>query len=352
MRQMEVILNIEKTFLSNIPDCYAVANIPLPDKNYVLFASEGDDICLAYSLTNLSDSFTVWEHPGGTMGMVPIPNKPGEFLAVQKYYRLWDWEEAKLVWVQIDKDKNVKVTDLITLPYIHRFDLLERNGEVYLLACSIATHKPTLKDWPEPGIVYSAKLPDSPDIPLKLEVLRDDFYKNHGYARVNKDGQDIGFVTCDNGGFLFTPPADENSSWMIEKIIDGNFSEGDMIDIDGDGEQEIALISPFHGSNFEIYKMIEGAYRKVYEFPEPADFFHVAHAGYINKKPVFLGGGRGGEEKLFYVSYDSDTKEFITTVIDSGQGPSNACIVNYPDYDYVFAANRNTGQAYAYKINQ
>ena len=123
------------------------------------------------------------------------------------------------------------------------------------------------------------------------------------------------------------PPSDDNDKWKIEKIIDGSFSEGDMIDIDGDGEQEIALISPFHGNNFEIYKMIDGSYKKVYEFPEPADFFHVAHAGYINNKPVFLGGGRKGKEKLFYVTYDSDKKEFITNVIDSGQGPSNAVLL-------------------------
>ena len=37
---------------------------------------------------------------------------------------------------------------------------------------------------------------------------------------------------------------DDNDKWKIEKIIDGSFSEGDMIDIYGDGEQEIALISP------------------------------------------------------------------------------------------------------------
>lgn len=345
-------MNITKITLANIPECYSVAEVPLTDNNYVLFASESDNICLGFSLPTLTGSFTVWEHPGGTMSMVPIPNKPGEFLAIQKFYRLWDWEEAKLVWVQIDENKTIKVTDLVTIPYLHRFDLLERNGQIYLLACSVAAHKNALDDWSEAGIVYSAKLPTSPNNPLELEILRDDFYKNHGYARIIKDNLEVGFITCDNGGFLFTPPAFESDSWTIEKVIDGNFSDGDMIDIDGDGEMEIALISPFHGNKYEIYKMKNGVYEKVYEFPESADFFHVVRSGYINGEPVFLGGGRGGAEKLFYVAYSLEDKAFVTNIIDSGQGPSNACIVNDTDYDFVFSANRNTGEAVAYKITK
>ena len=44
-------MNITKTFLANIPDICCSRN--LHDKNYILFASEGDDVCLAYSLPDL-----------------------------------------------------------------------------------------------------------------------------------------------------------------------------------------------------------------------------------------------------------------------------------------------------------
>ena len=112
--------------------------------------------------------------------MVPIPNKPGEFLAVQKYYRLWIGKRRSLYGYESIKTK-CNCNDLVTLPYIHRFDLLERNGQLYLLACTVATYKPTLKNGQSP-VLYTVQSSDSPDIPLKLEVLRDDFYKNHGYA--------------------------------------------------------------------------------------------------------------------------------------------------------------------------
>lgn len=343
-------MHITKKVLAPIPDCYSVANVLIKDKPYLLFASESNDKCLAFGLHDFADSFTVWEHPGGTMSMVAIPDKPGEFLAIQRFYQLWNWEEARLVWVQIDEDRRSSVTELAVLPYLHRIDLLKRNGHVYLIACCVAAHKEQLEDWSHPGTVYGALLPDSIHAPLNLQVLHNGLYKNHGYAHIQKDGINTGFVTCDNGGFLFTPPSSAEDTWCIEKIIDGHFSDGDMIDIDGDGQMELALISPFHGNTYEIYKSINGCYEKVYEFPESADFFHVVRAGFLNGLPVFLGGSRGGRQKLFYVMFHQETGQYKTYVIDEGQGPSNACIVNSPQCDYIFSANRNTAQAVVYKL--
>ena len=97
-------MNITKTFLANIPDCYAVAEIPLHDKNYILFASEGDDVCLAYSLPDLSETFTVWEHPGGTMVWYRYQISPANFLRCRSTI-VCDWKRRSLYGYESIKTK-------------------------------------------------------------------------------------------------------------------------------------------------------------------------------------------------------------------------------------------------------
>ncbi|WRS27947.1 hypothetical protein U6B65_02115 [Oscillospiraceae bacterium MB08-C2-2] len=342
-------MKFTKLELAALEGCYSVAEASINHKTHVLFASESDDKCLAIDVDKLSSPKTVWEHPGGTMSMVPIPGKDGEFLAIQKFYRLWDWEESQLVWVKHQADGSFAVSPLFTRPYIHRFDLLSRDGRLYLLVCCVAAHKSSLEDWSQPGIVYAALLPEGPEEEIRLEMLGDTFLKNHGYARVQWNGTECGFVTCESGGFIFTPPGKGQPEWGIEKILEGTFSDGDMVDIDGDGELEIATIEAFHGDKFRIYKKIGGSYQLVFQHPEVVNFYHVVQQGTLAGRKGFLGGGRGGKEQLFFVSWQPDTQEFKIHPIDAGQGPSNAIILNRPEGDCIFSANRNAGTAVVYK---
>lgn len=342
-------MKIEKRVLSPLPSCYSVMVAPFCGEPHAVFASEADDACLAFRLADPSRPRVVWTHPGGTMGMVPIPGREDEFLAVQKFYRLWNWEESELVWVRREGERFAAVP-VFRMPYLHRFDILTRSGRLYLLVCGVAARKTSLDDWSCPGSVLAGPLPDGPDGPFDLRPLRLDFYKNHGYSRVTADGTEAGFVTCADGGFLFTPPETAESPWRVEKIIDGNFSDGDMTDIDGDGALEIAAISPFHGDHYAIYKKLDGRWKEVFSDPEPSDFYHVVRAGVLGGRPGFLGGGRGGRERLFFVAQDGPSAPFELLPIDEGQGPSNACIYNGPDGDIVLAANRNAGEAVLYRI--
>ena len=342
-------MKVTKRLLSKLPSCYSVVTAPLRDGMYALFASEADDVCLAFDLSDPGRMRTIWEHPGGTMGMVPIPGRSGEFLAIQKFYRLWDWEESELVWVRETEDR-FETFPILRLPYLHRFDILEAGGRLYLLVCGVAAHKSSLQDWSCPGVVLGGVLPKGPEEALRMETLRSDFYRNHGYARVVLNGIERGFVTCANGGFLFTPPQTAEDSWSVEKLLDGDFSDGDMADIDGDGEMEIVAISPFHGNKYSIYKQIGGVWAEVYIHPERAGFYHVATAGKLCGRMGFLGGGREGRQSLFFVSSPGAGQPFELLEIDRGQGPSNARIWNTPAADYVLAANRNVGGAVLYRI--
>lgn len=342
-------MKVTKRNLQKLDMCYSVSIMPHNGEPHVFFASEaknGD--CVAYDLPAMQTGQVIWSEPGGCMSMVPIPGRAGEFFAIQKFYRLWDWEGAELVWARPDGNGGYTVKTMANLAYLHRFDFLERDGEIYLIACTMAAHKTELADWSQPGAVYAAKLPENLNDGLSLTALRSDLFQNHGYSHIQWKGHDSGFVTCRNGAFVFTPPEKGGSTWAIEQLVDIPISDADMIDIDGDGQPEIATIEAFHGDLFRIYKQIGGRWEKVFEHPEIADFYHVVKRGVIAGKPSFIGGGRGKREQLFVIQHDGDS--FGICTLDEGEGPSNATIANMDGYDMIFAANRNSGFATAYRV--
>lgn len=345
-------MKFEKRLLERQDHCYAVNIMQADGEPYVFFAAENHGGCFAWDCGTLTKRKTVWEGPGGTMGFVPVPGRKGEFLAVQKFFRLYEWEEACLVWVRPDGQGGYRVKEIFTLPYLHRFDLLERNGNVWLICCTLAAHKQTREDWSWPGSVYTAALPSDWEQPVKLSALRADLYQNHGYARVKQKDCDAGLITCEQGVFLFTPPADLSGAWSVEQLMNQPVSDADLIDIDGDGEEEIATIEPFHGRYFRIYKRFGKRFEKVFEHPEVSDFYHVVKAGYLCGHPVYIGGCRGGGRQLFVVEYNKEKRCFEITTADEGVGPSNAVIYNGPNQDCIFAANREAAEAAVYVVSQ
>ena len=345
-------MRFRKKILKEQDHCYAVSVMDTKEGPYVFYAAENKGPCYAWDCASLSNERTVWDGPGGTMSMVPLPGKKGEFLAVQKFFRLYDWEEACLTWVKEGDDGGFKVKELFTLPYLHRFDILQRNGNTWLIACTLAEHKKTREDWEYSGKVYAALLPEDLSEDIKLSVLKDDLYQNHGYARITKEGYDTGLVTCREGVYEFVPPETADGEWKIEKLMPQPTSDADMIDIDDDGEPEIATIEEFHGCWFRIYKKIDGAWKMVFQHPEVTEFYHVVKAGWLCGKPVFVGGCRRGKKQLFIVYWDNASQGFIAETVDEGVGPSNAVIYNGENGDMIFSADREDAKAAVYFVEK
>ena len=76
-------MRIEKRFLTEMNRCYSASSIVVDGQTRILLATEGEGPCLAWSGADYDSVDTVWDGPGGTMSMVPIPGSNGEFLAVQ-----------------------------------------------------------------------------------------------------------------------------------------------------------------------------------------------------------------------------------------------------------------------------
>jgi hypothetical protein len=342
-------MNIEKRFLTSMNRCYSAAHIVVDGQVRILLATEGEGPCLAWTGPDYDRPHVVWEGPGGTMSMVPIAGTDGEFLAVQKFFRMFQWEEAKVVHVRPLADGRYAVTDVLQLPYIHRFDLLEAGGRQYFIGCTLATHKEAKDDWSQPGRIWVGEYQGVQ--PLQLDVLKDGLTKNHGYSRLVRDGTMSGLVTCEQGAFEVGPPRQPGAPWTVRQFMDWPISDIAAIDIDGDGELEYATIEPFHGSWFRVYKQTAEGWRKVYEHPEVSEFYHVVVGATLAGEPVFIGGCRRGRQQLFCVhAVQTDPLVLQARVIDEGVGPSNVHVMHESGRDLIVAANREKAEAALYVV--
>ena len=345
-------MNIRKQVLTSQNGCYAVNSLVLNGQPHIVLASEAEGgSCRAWKAPDYTDSHAIWDGPGGTMSIVPIPGTNGEFLAVQKFFRMFDWEEAKVVHVRPLAGGGYKVTDILQLPYIHRFDLLTVGDRHYFIACTLATTKDSKEDWSSPGKIWVGEY--SGVGALEIRVLKDGITKNHGYSRLTQNGVMRGLVTGEEGAFEVTPPQRAGDEWTVKQIMDWPISDISAIDIDGDGELEFATIESFHGSYFRIYKKIAGKFAMIFEHPEVTEFYHVVVGATLAGEPVFIGGCRRGKQQLFYVRAKQSTPlELEAVLIEEGVGPSNAYVLHEKDRDVLVSANREKAEAALYFMSK
>lgn len=344
-------MKFSKQIIDNIFKCYSVNALNISGETQLIFAAEGDGSCQIYSGDDFSTKTTLWQGGGGTMSIVPIPDKEGYFFASKGFYSMVDSRFSTIVLIRY-KDGEFKEEKILEIPYLHRFDIFNVNGKRYLLAASIHSGKENKEDWSNPGKLFTAEIPFDLDgqINVELTILKESLTKNHGYGRGVWNGAECGFIGSEEGVFAIIPPQHNSDNWSIEQIFNQPVSDVTAIDMDGDGELEFALIEPFHGDKFVIYKKNQGEYKEVYSYPVHMNFYHAIDAGNINGVPTIVGGARRDDQQLFIIQYDKETDQYKNIVIDRNVGSSNVKIINTKNGNIIMSANREIGQAAIYNI--
>jgi len=343
-------MRIEEQVLAPLDRCYAASRLFFNNEYCPVFASEGEGPCYLFSGKHYEVKNTIWEKPGGTMSLIEIPWRKGEFLAVQNFKRNFEAQDACVVHGRPSAAGGWEVTPLLQLPYLHRFDLLERNGQYYFLGATLCSSKKEREDWSDPGKIYVGALSPDLDRPVALAVLKDGLTKNHGYAHVVWHGQQTGLVAAHEGIFAVSPPSAHGLDWNIEQLTDTPTSDVAAIDLDGDGELELVTISPFHGSDFRVLKQIYHRWECVYTYPVQNDFYHVVKSCILAGRPMVLGGCRRGQKQLFAIAYNRDTQQYESILIDEEVGPSNVDVIPGSSCDIIVSANREIGVCTLYYV--
>lgn len=340
-------MKIEKRHVCDLKNCYATAHMILGGREKILFAPDDYGACLSVDLQS-GQVDEIWSEPGGTMSMVQIPGID-EFLAVQGFNPGFDAAEAELVHVFWEKE-SWRVRSLIRIPYIHRFDILERGGVKYLICCTVCSAKEYEQDWRSPGFTYAAVLPDDLTEMIDLKPISEGMTRNHGYVRLQAEGYTYGMTSSDQGVYEVLPPASPEKAWTYTKVLDTPVSDIAVCDIDGDGNAELATIEPFHGDTIRIYRQQEGTYQPVYTYPDPVDFCHVVWGGTLLGEPAFILGAREERKDLFIMRYRDG--KFVKEELESGFGPSNIVVIHHADEDLIAVANREKGEGALFVLTE
>lgn len=349
-------MKVEKKILSKLNKCYSIAPLKYKNNDYILTASEKDGACLLFDLDgNLVSK--VWEGTCGVMTMVQVPNTDGQFLATRKFYSPNNSKEAELIKVTPTGDFEWEIEIIALLPFVHRFDILVRNGIHYLIACTLKSGHKFKDDWSSKGKIYTCELPkDLSNInsrnQLNLSVLMDGLLKNHGYYKVIENGIETSLITSENGIYQITPPINRESVFEINQLLNLPTSDATMIDIDGDGEKELLRMSPFHGPDVSIYKKVSGEYKKVYTALRAMDFTHAICATKLLGKPTFIVGHREGNKTLVAFTYDIDKEKFIETLLDKKCGLANMYHYIYNEKDIIIGTHREYDEVVRYEITK
>lgn len=331
--------------------CYSIALLDYNKTPHIIVAAEKTDACLMFDLNgNLEEK--IWNGPGGTMSMVQLPGSNGEFLATQLFYSPNDSAKAQIVHVKPIGNDNWKVQVIAKLPFVHRFDIVERGGQNYIIACQLKTAHSHLEDWSSPGQVVVTQLPEdigsyNEDNLLTFLPIKTGLLKNHGYCKLQDEQGDYSLVSAENGVFKFIPPKSNGEEWTIEQLIKDPASDTAMVDFDQDGQLEMIVIAPFHGDEIKIYKLVNGTYTLIYEYEKKAEFAHSIWAGTIYGKPAAILGHRKGSRDLLAITYDG---EYHVECIDADTGSANVLRYTKDSVEYLVSTNREINEIAFYEL--
>jgi hypothetical protein len=340
-------LSFSRKDLVPIVDCYAVCPIKAGGRRYYIYASDNKGPCYAID-PQTGGTSVVWDGPGGTMSIVPIPGTDGEFLISQRFFPGFAAREARIMRVSPAAERKWKVTLWMDMPYVHRFDILQRGDRYYFLGCILSSTKEDHADWQMPGYIIGASLPANFDPPSAFDIIADGMSRNHGYWRRNYKNHTTAFTACDQGVFSVIPPGGGSDGWQIHKILDRSTSDIAFCDIDNDGQDEMAAIHPFHGDQYVVYHEEPAGYREIYRYPDPMEFIHVVWGGTLGGRKVFLGGCRSLNKELFALYWDKNG--MVTQILDKGSGPSNVAVEYHEDGDHLLVANHGAGISSVFSV--
>lgn len=347
-------MEFQKIALGEIEKCYATLGLLINGEPHLFFAGEGQGSLQVFSGEGFARRQTIWQGGGGTMSIVAVPGRPGWLLVSRGFYSMVESQGSTIEIVRYNKGV-FSHQSIARLPYLHRFGLLTAaNGTRWVLAASIASHKENKEDWRHPGHLYACALPENLDESFQLSwaQLPGDFTINHGFCQVPAPGGDLAYVSAREGVFCVTPPAAAGEGWRIEPLLRQPVSDIAVLDIDGDGQQEIAALLPFHGNQCKVFKNLQGRYKEIYSHPAKNDFYHTVVGGQLGGRQVFICGARKEAAQLFLLTWNAAAGTFDTQVLDEGAGPSNAAVLNTPQRDYLLAANRMVFEAAVYTTNK
>jgi hypothetical protein len=331
----KVILNIESVYTANA--------FQIGSEMFVAAGSETKPEVYLYNLTT-GNSSLVTGCPGGVMSFIPVPGNPELFFSIMGLFPPFIGAEAGVFIHRRTGDK-WETQKAMDLPFAHRCEILNRNGKNYLFAASVSKHKENPDDWSKTGEMYLIRLEDDIKLPLKPEIIDNSLTRNHGMLRKSIEGTETVCMSGVDGIFYFEQqPGDK---WVKKSLFDKEVSEFCFIDLDGDGQEELVTIEPFHGEALNVYK--RNGLKWELKFTDSLSFGHGLSCGLLNSEPVIIVGNRRGSFTLdMFKVTDFASGNFSREVLEEDSGPTQTQVFTANNTDYILSANQKKNEVAVY----
>lgn len=338
---------IVKETLAELNMGYCISMMQINGRTYCITASEDRDgeILLIDVVTKSVQKIVGLA--GGVMSIVPVPEEPATFLAIQRFYPIFDSKEAEIVCCRLDTLEGAvlqaQVETVTKMPYVHRIALTGKPGARKIVAAALCCKKDFIDDWSSAGIVKEYLL-DGQLCCIDERLLLEGIHKNHGMYLYEKDGQSLTLVAGEEG--VWSIDCDGNT----EKLFDEPVSDLCMYDLDGDGEDEMICIAPFHGNCLKVMKRTAGKWDCIYE--SPVDFGHAVWCGPCGDAVVILSCSRGGDRctRLYRLGWKGDAMTVDTEDVDQDVGASNIAVDIQKTGLILYASNHGINETARYTI--
>ncbi|NQT58039.1 MAG: hypothetical protein HQ557_03550 [Bacteroidetes bacterium] len=331
---------VNKKILDSIERVYATAVHGLQKPEGLIVASEGFGECKYYKLSDHSQK-VIHNNPGGTTDLCPHPTDENVFFAISNFIPVFAAEKAELVYVKRDVEGEWWMHSIETIPFLHRMDIFSVGSNLYFIGATLCGSKERIDDWSQPGKIIMGNLDPETFELTGVRTIMDGLYRNHGFSKIINQGKDSYLISSDSGCWIIPLPDDINDGFSPYKLFDFPASDMAVFDIDDDGDQEFAVITPFHGNQLKILKNIDGHFSEIYS--REIEFGHVLWGGLINTIPSFILGYRKDDMKLLILrsGNNNEIEEFL---IDADCGPSQISCFQESDGFNILSANRKTGK--------
>ena len=271
--------------------------------------------------------------PGGVMSFVPAPGHPDLFYSIMGLFPPFVGMEAG-VFMHRRCGESWETTKAMALPFAHRCDILVKDGVSYLFAASCSKFKAEPADWAQSGELYVLPLDPATGLPGEPELVYDKIWRHHGMLKAVVNGSETLLFSGAEGIFYMER---ENGKWAVRQLFDHEVSEFGLIDLDGDGVDELVTIEPFHGNTLNVYKRTGEGWDKLYT--DELWFGHGLSCGLFKGEPVIVVGNRRGPLTLNLYRRLADGS-FSRETLEEQAGPTQTQVFTANGTDYILSANQ------------
>ena len=279
--------------------------------------------------------------PGGCMGVAPDPSRPSDLYAIMGCFPGYRFQGGGIYRMRA----GAAPERVLDLAFAHRIGFGERAGRRLLLAATLAADKRDASDWSQPGAVYAAELSDE-NARLQLEPVLTGIRKNHGFLLARFEGRSS-LLIGGQEGLLAIDLSEPGPGWPVRQVLPGETSEMALLDVDGDGEEELVTIESFHGNMLRAYRRAPSGWTPFWE--AELQFGHGLLAGaFLGARSVLVSSRAGAKDLLLFQFDPAAPARPRRTVLEEGAGAANMVVVSHGGKDHVLSANQAAGQIVLY----